>query len=160
MRKTRIGSIIAVSALASATMLGGAGIANASVTGSLTGSIDSGSSANDNLGLSFDQVEDGVASGTIDTGLENCEVFVSVDTEAADTFGAVLHEGADVADLEEPSTDAIGADGEWSIEDEAIDPEVSFLALGACETDGEAVYELVNYGDSLGEIIGSSFLGS
>lgn len=160
MRKSRIGSIIAASALASATMLGGAGIANASVTGSLSGSIDSGSSKNDDVGLSFDELEDGLASGTVDSDLENCTVYVAIDDQAVNTFGAVLHEGADPADLTEPSTDDISADGEWTIEDDAIDPEVSYLAFAACEDGGEPVFELVNYGASLGEIIGSSFLGS
>lgn len=157
MRTNRIASLIAASALASATILGGAGIAGAQSTGSL-GSAGS-SAADERVTLDFTGLDRETASGTVETTGEpsDCTIYLSADPEDAATFSLILDGQETTDDLDVPSTSA-SADGTWEVEDERIDPEISFLALAECEIDGDPAHTIDAFGPSFGDIIGSSAL--
>lgn len=155
--------MIAASALASATMLGGAGIAGAQSSGSLSGSLGSGSGSADvgdeRVSLDFTGLDQGTASGTATTtgAASDCTVYLAETPNDAGTFSLIAngHEDTDV--LTGPTTE-VNEDGTWSVEDDRIDPEVSFMGLIECDIDGDTAVAIDAHGPDFGQIVGS--LGS
>lgn len=155
MRKNRLGALASASVLAAATILGGAGAANAAVSPeSLENLLPEGGT---DVVLTISEVADdgssvsgAVANNLEDAELENCTVTVADATdvrtaqEAYNSDGAFELDGTE-AELSDPV--AVGDTADWTAED--VDAGEGFTAGAAVECDDDNVAFAYDAGSDL-----------